>query len=396
MRYRLQRGTTLIELMVALVISLVLSLAVFGVMSTFEGKRRTIGSNTDLDQAGTVAMFQIDRAVRSSGTGLVQGNSYTYGCQLFAKNAGGTLLPASTLPAPFDTLAPDGATVGAFRMQPVLIVPGGTVPSFSVATTATATSDALIVMSSGSDGGQLPTVFTAAADNALLSLPNTVAFTSGDLVLLVDQQPATNGGPAPCMVTQAGLPASTTLPLSGNYYAAAIGSAQVSGYSATGAAIDLGASSGLQAPMFQLLGVGNNKTLYSYDLLQIAGGGSTVAQPQAEGVFELHALYGVDTNSDGKIDSWVTATGTYAPSSLQAGTADSAALLKTIRAVRVGLIMRAALPERKTVAASTTLTLFSDLGSALTYTRTLATTTTEVNYRYRTIEETIPVRNNQF
>ena len=37
------------------------------------------------------------------------------------------------------------------------------------------------------------------------------------------------------------------------------------------------------------------------------------------------------------------------------------------------------------------LTLFADLGSALTYTRTLGSA--ERSYRYRTLESTIPLRN---
>ena len=39
-----------IELMVALLIGSVLSLAVFGMMATFEGRRRTLGSTADLQQ----------------------------------------------------------------------------------------------------------------------------------------------------------------------------------------------------------------------------------------------------------------------------------------------------------------------------------------------------------
>ena len=79
MRRRVQAGLTLIELMIAILISMILSIAVMKVMSTFEGKRRTLGSSSDLDSAGNLAMFQLDRWIRSAGTGFVQGNSYTYG-----------------------------------------------------------------------------------------------------------------------------------------------------------------------------------------------------------------------------------------------------------------------------------------------------------------------------
>jgi type IV pilus assembly protein PilW len=77
------------------------------------------------------------------------------------------------------------------------------------------------------------------------------------------------------------------------------------------------------------------------------------------------------------------------------GSLAAASLIKNIRALRVGLILRTALPERSPVNTNPTLTLFSSLNiPTLTYTRTLAAS--EQYYRYRTIEATIPLRNNNF
>jgi type IV pilus assembly protein PilW len=153
--------------------------------------------------------------------------------------------------------------------------------------------------------------------------------------------------------------------------------------------------------LFQLLGVGDDNTLYSYDLLQASG---APLQARAEGVFEMHALYGVGSTSDTTVDAWVSpGSGSYTVKALSDGTPAAAALLRTIRAVRIGLIMRTALPERSGSAAgaaaaatsSTSLTLFSDLGDpALTYVRPLAAA--EQQYRYLTLEATIPLRNNAF
>ncbi len=172
-------------------------------------------------------------------------------------------------------------------------------------------------------------------------------------------------------------------------------------------------------PQFQVIGVGANNTLFSYDLLNTAGDG--VALARADGVFELHALYGIDINCDGKIsaDEWVSPKDSvYSVSALMAGsmqepfnspkdaTARSAACatlttandyLQKILAIRIGLILRTSLPEKQAVT-STALTLFSDLGEGLTYTRTLKTdkqdaTRQEQHYRYRTVELTIPLRN---
>jgi type IV pilus assembly protein PilW len=52
--------------------------------------------------------------------------------------------------------------------------------------------------------------------------------------------------------------------------------------------------------------------------------------------------------------------------------------------------MRTSLPEKAPVTTGP-LVLFSDLGTTLTFTRTLAAA--EQNYRYRIIESTIPLRN---
>jgi len=404
MMRRPARGMTLIEMMIALAIGLILSLAIFSVMVLFEGRRRTVVATSELDQSGGVAMFQIDRWVRSAGTGFAPAASYGYGCELFAVDASGSqILPMQEkLPAPFAAVNP-GAS-GLFRLAPVLILPGQTSPGVSNAVTPDHSSDVLVLMSSGNGGSQVATAFTAAATAASLSVANTLAFSGGDLVLLADRQPAANGGTAPCMVTQADSALTSgvgkAIPLNGDRYKASIDSASVSGYSTTGVAINLGNLASNQPPSFQLLGVGDNNTLYSYDLLHTSG---TPLQARVEGVFEMHALYGVGSTSDSTVDTWVSpGSGKYTVEALSAGTPAAAALLQTIRAVRIGLIMRTALPERSGSAAAsgpatpaTSLTLFSDLDdSALIYTRALAPA--EQRFRYRALEATIPLRNNAF
>jgi len=107
-------------------------------------------------------------------------------------------------------------------------------------------------------------------------------------------------------------------------------------------------------------------------------------------VFELHALYGIDTDGDQRINQWVTPTGNYAIASLMDGSTTASTRLRTIVALRLGLLLRSTLREGSAVA-PTSLKLFADLGSSLTFTRTLSTA--EQRYRYRTLESTIPLRN---
>jgi type IV pilus assembly protein PilW len=378
----------------------VLTLAVFSIMSTFEGKRRTMRSGADLDQAGGLAMFQIDQWVRSAGSGFTQAvtldannnlQPYAYGCQLYAAKSGAVLLPPpSTLPAPFDGVT--ATSIGPFRLAPALILPAQNTPSVSGQS-----SDMLVLMSSGSNAGEVPAAFSAAPTSNKVTLANTLPFQAGDMMLLANSDigPGALGGP--CMVTQVdagftGTTASTTVSdvnLSGSWYQSTIGSAQITNFPLSGQAIDLGSPTSTAPPSFQVIGVGDNNTLFSYDLLNISG---TPLQARADSVFELHALYGVATGDDNTVGLWVKpdSTGSYSPATLSASNTG----LKSIKALRVGLILRSALPERDVVNTSTSLTLFSDLGSTLTYTRTLSSA--EQHYRYRTVEATIPLRNNSF
>jgi type IV pilus assembly protein PilW len=395
---RSQAGVTLIEMMVALVVGMVLSIAVMMVLSTFEGRRRTVGSASDLDQTGALAMFQLDRWIRSAGTGMGQGSGFAYGCTLFAAKSGHQILPATdALPAPFASVNP--GTSGVFRLAPVLILPGQTTPGVSGNP-----SDVLAVMATGNDASQVPSPLSAPPSADHLATSNLTEFSPSDLLLVADHHKSSSGGPANCMVTQASATLTTTgtgttLPLGGSdsaYYGTSIGGAALTSLTDDPVAFDLGAptpSGSGQAPSFQLIGVGDNNTLYGYDLLQVSGSG---VQAQAEGVFEMHAIYGIDStaSSNNKIDQWVgTGAGSaYSVAALSDGSATAMTRLKNIRAVRVALILRTALPEKDVVTPSA-LTLFADL-SGLTITRSL--TSTEQHFRYRVVETTIPVRNNGF
>jgi len=397
-RRRSQAGVTLIEMMVALAVSMVLSVAVMLVLSTFEGRRRTLGSTSDLDQTGALAMFQLDRWIRSAGSGLGQGSAYAYGCKLFAAKSGRQILPApGQLPAPFAAVNPGEA--GVFRLAPILILPGQTTPGVSGKP-----SDVLVVMSAGNDASQAPSVLTAPPTATQLAAANVTEFSPGDLLLVADHHKGPAGGAAYCIVSQvsASLSSSgtgTAIPLGGSastYDGAGVNGAGIVNLTDDPVAFDLGASTASgsgQPPAFHVIGVGDNDSLYAYDLLQVMG---AAPQGQADGVFEMHAVYGIDAtgNANNKIDQWVGAgaTSPYSVAALSDGSAGAMKLLKNIRAVRVGLILRTSLPEKDVVAPGT-LTMFADL-PGLAFTRTL--TPSEQHFRYRVLETTVPVRNNSF
>lgn len=83
-KFRHQSGLSLVELMVAMVIGLIVSLAVFSVLQTFEGRKRSTTSVNDIDQAGNYALYTLDKLLRSAGSGLSQSDGAMFGCTLSA------------------------------------------------------------------------------------------------------------------------------------------------------------------------------------------------------------------------------------------------------------------------------------------------------------------------
>jgi len=381
--YPCQGGLTLVELLVSIMIGSLLVLAVFTVMSGFEANRRSTTSVNDIDQSGNYAAYVMDNWLRNAGAGFVQTAEYAFGCPLQATN-GSQLLPSSAaLPAPFAGLNK------TFRLAPVLIAAGATTPALSGST-----SDALIIMSGAAGRADVPAYLTANPAATSLTLKNTLSFGSGDLVLLTDQE-AKNSAIAPCLLSQvsssfaqsSSSSSAASLPLAGAYYAATINAVKLTDFSERAVLVDLGNVAQTNPPSFQVIGVGANNTLYAYDLLQIS---SPSLQAVVNGVFELHALYGLDTDGDGKLDSWVKPSSSYAYDALTDGSINTAGVIAKIKAIRVGLILRTELAEKSAVS-GTSLNLFADLGSDLKFTRSLSET--EQRYRYRTVELTVPLRN---
>lgn len=390
------RGFSLVELLVAVAIGLVVTLAVFGVLAASEGRKRTSVALNDTNQSGAYAAYTLDRIVRSAGTGYAQGWPKIGSCRLSA-----ALTPATeTLPRTAAFPAPFTAIPQTLRLAPVVIFQGASDTG----------SDVLMVMSGAAGFGEAPAAVQPGAITATQALlANTLGLRANDLVLLA--------GGGECLLSQvasskaacAGDPASPTttttcgqqLPLGGSYY------------TATGAHTSLATLAGLtdvnafsignttdNRPQFQLIGVGADSTLFRHDLLLLGGAGTAAtSEPVAEGVRELHAVYGLDTNDDGMLDSWQspTAGSGWDGASLMNGSTQSTTRLRQIVALRVALVMRSALVERELAAsvpvAPASMPLFGDLPTAVQTSVDLTRTGENRNQRHRVIELTVPLRN---
>ena len=196
----------------------------------------------------------------------------------------------------------------------------------------------------------------------------------------------------PCLVEQvaSGFSAASggiSVALGGAAYAATINSINLASYTTSTLAVNLG-----QAPMFEMFAVGDNNTLFGYNLLSAANASVTVATANpytlVEGAYQMHAIYGVDTDNNPLTPSlnWVAPTGTYASANLLAGTVAANTLLNTIKAIKVGLVTRTALLEKDAVSGAT-VTLFGNTSVPVTV------TLDNPNYRYRVSESIMPIRN---
>jgi type IV pilus assembly protein PilW len=369
---RLRKGFTLMELLVAVTIGMGLTLAVTVMLMRHEAGRRALTSINDVQSNGTFLSYALDRTLRSAGSGFTQVGRNTFGCPLRAARAGTTVLPRpAAFPAPFAAVDP------TIRLAPLVVQAGA----------GTDGSDVLIVGAGSAGLGETPQrVLPGSATTTQVRLNSTVGLAADDLVLLSQDGNV-------CMVQQvaAGFVggADQLLAFGGTYAGSTIAGVNLTTISqaTVGWASSLGRLTG-KRPAFQLIGVGANNTLVGYDVLQLDGNDRLI--PLADGVVDLRARYGLDTNDDGRVDTWVNpATAPWDAATLLDGTPASQLALTRIVAVRVGLVLRNASPERDAVTPAT-LTLFADL-AGLEHTHNVAAA--DRTMRYRTLDFTVPLRN---
>ncbi len=382
-------GLSLIELLVAMAIGLVVTLAVTSVLIRSESSKRSSTSVNDINQSGAYAAYVLDRAIRSAGSGFSQSWDKTYGCLLNVAKGGTQILP---MPAVIPATSAFANVTLPVRLAPLIIAKDRADITIPVETRG----DVLMVMAGTGGVGEAPqAVQPGSVTAAQLSLPTGLGYVSDDLVLLAD-----NGVAAGCAIDQVGAgrvatDASQVLPLGGTFHR------DNSAYGADTIAFQLGRS-GTNPPEFKLYGVGPNSTLVSYDLLA-----TTPPDVQlSDGIVEMRALYGIDTTiptPDGVIDSWVDATGDYLDTVLTDGSGTSQVKLRRIIAVRIGLILRTALKEKAKATGANAGVGIEGVDSSSAESRTLfggADFSTfkrerpdEAGYRFRTVEFTIPMRN---
>ena len=397
-----QKGITLVELLVAMTIGLGITLAISSVLIASENHKRTTTSTNDAQQTGSYGYYALDKALRGAGSAIA-GSAFptdvgVLGCHLNVGNGGTVIFPRTVaFPTPFAGFL--AGVTNTLRVAPVLIGAGQSQDGVS---------DVIMIMSGSGAAGGVSRQITGGGNAITATLDNTVGFTNGGPELGWDLVLVSQSGVADCLMEQINALAPPTLNLAGVYYTPSGGG--------TSMATLAGSTSTYVTPLgnaranniqFTLFGLDNNRTLYSYDLLQsltLVSGASDSAQAMADGVVQMNALYGLDTDGDGIQDTWA-APGGLDPTWDINTVMTTPAKLKQIVSVRVALVVRgqyydlnggtAAAPKPVSPAQ---LTIFNGLknglnGSGVSLNKSIALNATDRQFRYRVFEFTVPLRN---
>ncbi len=393
-----QGGFTLVEMMVAIAIGLIVTLAVTGAVLTMGRQFRVVAANSAAQGSAQIALSLIDSSGRSAGAGLF---------------ANGRLL------CPTFNAWRDGAVrANGSVLMPARIVDGG----------GNGLSDTVVFTGSNASGAlsTAPLVDRMAGPNAAtLLVGNTGTFAVNDLGLI-----GAPGSNQPCTLVQLTAAATVGAACAGNATACktltkAIDPGGATGYNPAagtfaaepvyGFAEDLGAVPPVRGPasITRLGSVFRQDayavqcgTLVQYDAFSPVaptctqsplgfGGG---ANALATDVVLMHAQYGVSASAASDIvTNWVE------PSGVTWG-APSAANVELIKAIRVVVVARSKEPEGSVVTAACTNPAavantgpcsFNDANAPVIDVSGIAVPAgrTWQNYRYRVHQAVIPLRN---
>lgn len=372
-----QRGFTLVELMVGLVLGLLTVLVITQVLALAEGKKRTTAMGSDAQINGALALYTLQREIQAAGYGA-SSNPAALGCPIKGKFTGSGASPTSS-----DV---------SLTLAPVVIASG-----------ANGAPDTITLLQSQTSRFSTPIRVTETHDKSLgyFVVQSTLGVTPGDLLVAVPPNPTATDYCTLFAATNNTGATETTLSTTRIPHTAA--------GNPTWNSVDIwpdnayeGAPISDKLPKSYLLNLGKlTSRVYSissnHDLQVTAMTSQSVASAPTSlfsQIVNMKALYGKDTNADGAIDLWDNVTPT------------SQALWSQVVAVRVAVAARSNQYEKEAV---TTANPQWDVGGADTITgvttvncaqNTNKCITLHVDqltdwqhYRYKVFDVVIPLRN---
>lgn len=302
-----ERGVTLIELMVGLVLGLLTTVVIAQVLATSEAQRRGTSIGSDAQTNGALALYTLQREVMSAGYGMAE-RANAFGCTIRAQVNG------TDLDIAFEPL----------RIMPAAS-PGG--------------SDVLMVMASQKENFSSPLKVLSGDTDAsnLFRVNHTLGVEVGDLMVAVP--PKSPVQLTDCHMFNATAVEATQLRHDAQANAPwnqAPGTGPMAGvvYPAGSTLINMGTVArrefGVSAASAAL-----TETLYSSQ-----SGSASAPQDMYANVVNFQALYGVDTNNDGTVDVYNKVQPT------------TAAAWQNVQSLRLIIVTRSAQRERDPVTAA--------------------------------------------
>lgn len=349
-----QRGTTIIEIMVGLLIGLIGMVIVFQVFAVADSRKRTTLSGSDAQVAGTLGVFALERELMQAGFGLGRLSDKYWGCTVRARDFAS--------PPPVDV---------SFLLYPILIAQG-----------AANAPDTISVLSGSSALFSDRVPFVGSTPNNK-TMKSRAGFAVGDVLIAFN---TTAGPPYPCemmqisnlpvapfnaIVTHGGGPPSRFRAPTGPHV-----------FAATGEVLNLGST-----PKYATWKVVGSK-LVATDVL----GSSTAEQEIVDGVVDFQAQYGIDGANGGTINSTIEA-GEWTPT-----TPVTNAEWSRVLAVRFAILTRGEQYEKEIVTTDDKVgdgaPNAADAPGWAAASQAFALTAVDwKHYRYRVYESSVSLRN---
>jgi type IV pilus assembly protein PilW len=359
-----QRGFSLVELMIAILLAAITGIVVLNVLTSYQSRSNTVSGRNDAEIAVATAMYSLEKEVRMSGAGLTTPRGPL--CQA-GVNISWDANPAASNGAP---------------LLPVRIIDGGAGP------------DAIEIIRSDSDFGAAPTRLIAnmTGPTSQISVDGRANLQDGDLVMVggsdgskictlmqMSAAPAANGSGWLLSHASGGAahfnPAdpSTTFPGKAQTYAVRDNVVNMGTYGVRRFGI---VCTGGGAPAAT-----NNCDLAWWNPLDAAATPVVLAAQ----IVELQAQYGVAPANSTVVNQWVDATAASGWDN------PSAADQQRIKAVRVAIVARGAREGNQVAPAS--VLLWQDDPLDVTTARVRAFTTAEQRFRYQALTSVVPLIN---
>jgi type IV pilus assembly protein PilW len=337
-----ERGVGLIEIMVSIVVGMLLVLMIFQVYLVTEGQKRTITSSNDAQENASYGMFLLGRDLASAGNVITASTAVLSGCAMLR---------------PIPVVITAGATDNA--PDTLTLFSGG---SGALSTPSRLLNDAAV-------GGSPPGAYQVAGP---------VGFSPNDVIAAVQ------GANCTLSTVNAGgvtVGASTGIATLAHTLTATTGNNSTATYNAALASvINLGQGDRFGHTLYSV--DPTNSTLRSQSLLPVV----LPATPVVSQVVNLKAQFGLDTDNDGDVDTWQSATGNWSSANLPLQPAGS---WQQIQAVRVAIVTRSDKYETDAVTSGPLGMFCSPAPCAVSMTLT----TDQTHYRYKVLETIVPLRN---